>query len=311
MCKSKNKTLRSDFMDLNLDRDYIWECDYGVRKPLVPILKKLLREQDASSLQMVKIFSNNNPYQLEMFVALSYDNPQENQIKTMLNELGKLGIRYRPDITLRELINEYENKRFNGKTFRNEWDIEDMLNTEADDINQGELLLKSDLFAFAEKAELERRGYVIKPLGEKLPVFLSHSSKDKEVIEDLIPYLNGSNLPTWYDKINIDYGDSIDKRIEHGIKIAGAVLFSVSRDFLKSDWCKLEMDSFLKRLLRKEEILILSIILEEIPKEELPSTILKNKYFTLDEDRNLGKITKDIIPVLKRYYDEKMKVNLF
>ncbi|GEM_PF-930687 len=288
-----------------LDRDYIWECDYGVRKPLVPILKKLLKEQDASSLQMIKIFSNNNPYQLELFIALSYDKPQEIQIKTMLNELGKLGIRYRADITLSELINEYKNKRFNSMTFCNEYDIDNEFNTISHKVNQGGILLNTPLFAFAEKADLEAKGYVIKPLGEKFPVFLSHSSIDKPVIEDLIPYLNGANLPAWYDKVNIDYGDQIDKKIESGIRIAGAVLFWVTSDFLESDWCKFEMDSFFNRFMNKEKVLILSIIHEGISNKKLPSDILKNKCLVLGKDKNLQDITKDIITILKRYYNKR------
>lgn len=298
-------------MDKNLDRDYIWECDYGVRKPLVPILKKLLKEQDASSLQMVNIFTNSNPYQLEMFVALSYDNPKENQIKTMLNELGKLGIRYRSDITLSELMDEYKNKRFYSKTFYGEHDIDNEFNAVSHEVNPWRFLLEPSLFIYAEKAEIEAKGYVIKPLGEKFPVFLSHSSIDKPVIEDLIPYLNGANLPTWYDKINIDYGEPIDKKIEYGIKIAGAVLFWVTKEFLQSDWCKFEMDSFISRLLNKEKILILSIIHEGISTKELPPAILKNRSLMLDKGKNLGDIAKDIIPIFKRYYNEKMKVNLY
>lgn len=298
-------------MDKTPNRDYIWECDYGVRKPLVPILKKLLKEQDASSLQMINIFTNNNPYQLEMFVALSYDNPQENQIKAMLNELGKLGIRYRSDITLIELMDEYKNKRFNSKTFCNEHDIDNEFSTISHEFSLVEHLLNPPLFIYAEKAVLEEKGYVIKPLGEKFPVFLSHSSIDKPVIEDLIPYLNGADLPTWYDKVNIDYGDSIDKKIKSGIKIAGTVLFWVTKDFLKSDWCKFEMDSFVGRFSNKEKILILSIIHEGISKEELPSVILQNKSLIMDKGKNLADIANEIIPILKRYYNENMKVNLY
>mgnify|MGYP007092557167 CR=1 FL=1 len=35
-----------------MDRDYIWEGEYGRRSHLIPVFQQLLREQDASSLQM-------------------------------------------------------------------------------------------------------------------------------------------------------------------------------------------------------------------------------------------------------------------
>lgn len=34
-----------------MDRDYIWEGEYGRRSHLIPVFQQLLREQDASSLQ--------------------------------------------------------------------------------------------------------------------------------------------------------------------------------------------------------------------------------------------------------------------
>lgn len=48
-----------------MDRDYIWEGEYGRRSHLIPVFQQLLREQDASSLQMLSLFVNNNPYNLE------------------------------------------------------------------------------------------------------------------------------------------------------------------------------------------------------------------------------------------------------
>ena len=52
-----------------MDRDYNWEGEYGRRSHLIPVFQQLLREQDASSLQMLSLFVNNNPYNLEFFIA--------------------------------------------------------------------------------------------------------------------------------------------------------------------------------------------------------------------------------------------------
>lgn len=63
-----------------MDRDYIWEGEYGRRSHLIPVFQQLLREQDASSLQMLSLFVNNNPYNLEFFIAVSYDRPKEEHL---------------------------------------------------------------------------------------------------------------------------------------------------------------------------------------------------------------------------------------
>lgn len=149
-----------------LDKDYVWECDYGIREPLIPILKELLSKQDADSLQMVSLLTNSIPYNLEFYVVVSYDNPQEGHIEFMKNSMLKAGLRYRPDITLNELIKEMGNRRFNAQALVNENDVEAAMNSES-------------LFSYIEKSAMKKLGYVIDgPLGNKMPIFLSYSSKD-------------------------------------------------------------------------------------------------------------------------------------
>jgi len=98
----------------------------------------------------------------------------------------------------------------------------------------------------------------MRPLGKKLPVFISHTSKNKPFVEEIIAYLNAANLPVWYDDINIDFGESIVNKVQEGIKDSGAVIFWVTTDFLNSNWCKIEMESFLARLAGKNDVLILT-----------------------------------------------------
>ncbi|MFR9290871.1 MAG: toll/interleukin-1 receptor domain-containing protein [Clostridium paraputrificum] len=278
-------------MKSNLSRDYVWECDYGEREILIPTLEKLLREQNATSLQMVSLFINNNPYCLELYVVVSYNKPEERHIKTMIDELLILGVRNRLDITFDELIEEHGNRRFNSFSLIDE--------------TQVKMFMKSDIFSFAEKRILKSKGYVIKPLGHKRPVFLSHSSKDKPEIEDLIPYLNASGLPIWYDKINIDYGDSIINEVQNGIKESGAVIFWITKDFLNSGWCKSEMDSFLSILIRNNNIKVISILEGEISIDKLPLFLQDRKFLKFDRPINLGLIAKEIIPTLKKHFDIK------
>lgn len=80
-----------------MDRDYIWEGEYGRRSHLIPVFQQLLREQDASSLQMLSLFVNNNPYNLEFFIAVSYDRPKEEHLDRMFRLLEDAGLRQRKD----------------------------------------------------------------------------------------------------------------------------------------------------------------------------------------------------------------------
>lgn len=270
-----------------LARNYVWECDYGVRKPLIPILKTLLDEQDTTSLQMVNILINDNIYNLELFIVLSYDKPIQGHIDNMMELFKSVGVRYRPDITHDELFIEMGNRRFNSMT---------LLSSEVVD-------LQFNLFQFKEKAEVAKM-VSMKPLGNKMPVFISHTSINKPEIEDLIPFLNAANLPIWYDDVSIDYGDSIVKKVQEGIKDSGAVIFWITKEFLESNWCQIEMESFLNRLAGKADILILPIVSDEVDNEDLPLFLLNKKYLKVKKEDTLEVIAKNVIPTLKRYREK-------
>ncbi len=140
-----------------MNRDFIWEGDYGNRSHLIPILKEILEKQNANSLQMVQAFINNNPYTLEFYLVLSYDSPEEQHIAEMIAMLQNADLIYRPDITHNELFSEFGNRRFNSSTF----------------VNGGDLEIRfSHLFVFVEKKELREQGYKFSgPLGRDMPVF--------------------------------------------------------------------------------------------------------------------------------------------
>lgn len=284
-------------MDKKIEKDYVWECDYGERKALLEATKKLLREQDADSLEMFNLFVNNNPYNLELYIVVSYDNPKEGHIETMMEVLSKIGIRYRPDITFQELLSEMSNRRFNSTTLTDE--------------TMADLVFNEGFFVFNEKEELASKGYIVNPLGKKMPVFLSHSSVDKPIIEDLIPHLNSAGLPLWYDKFSINYGESIIHKIQQGITGAGAVLFWITPDFLKSRWCKIEMEGFFKRLSSNEDVYVLSIIRQDVNDKDLPDFLLNNKYFNINDGDILDQIIQKIVPILKRHYIDKKKIDLY
>lgn len=53
-----------------MEKNYIWQGEYGKRSHLKASFKELLKEQDSSSLEMLAIFVNNNPYNFEFYIAM-------------------------------------------------------------------------------------------------------------------------------------------------------------------------------------------------------------------------------------------------
>jgi len=277
-----------------LDKDYVWECDYGIREPLMPILKELLSKQDADSLQMVSLLTNSIPYNLEFYVVVSYDNPQEGHIEFMKNSMLKAGLRYRPDITLDELIKEMGNRRFNAQRLVNANDVEAAMNSES-------------LFPYIEKSAMKKLGYVIDgPLGNnKMPIFLSYSSKDITEVEDFIPFINEAGFTVWFDKLNIDYGESIVESIGEGINRSAGVIFWITNDFINSNWCKFELNKFSSKYISKRNILTIAVVHQDVDMEKIDFLFDDIKYLKR-KDKSLEEVAKEIIPALKKSYMNKI-----
>jgi hypothetical protein len=266
-------------------RDFVWECDYGEHSRVLNSLKSLISSQNAYELSMCAMFVNSNPYNLEFFVVLGYESPKEGQIAAMKNALASCGARYRPDITMDELMAEMAHSRFNMATTAQPESFE----------------VAEHLFQFKNRAEVASV-ISMRPLGKNLPVFLSHSSHDKPFIEDVIPYLTNKGLPVWYDKINIDYGETIVTAIQQGISSSGAVVFFVTSHFLKSSWCETEMEGFLTRFGSGHNILLLTVLDYGVSHEELPLFLKMKKYLRLPEKGSPITLANELIPSIRKHF---------
>ena len=59
-------------------------------------------------------------------------------------------------------------------------------------------------------------------------VFISHASEDKGYVEPLVKSLNAAGISVWYDRMVLEWGDELRKRIDHGLANCryGIVVFS-------------------------------------------------------------------------------------
>lgn len=78
----------------------------------------------------------------------------------------------------------------------------------------------------------------------KYDVFLSHSSKDKDVARDIAERLRGDGLRVWFDAWEIRPGDSILSKIEEGLEHSRVLVLCMSANAFGSDWTQLEAGTF-------------------------------------------------------------------
>lgn len=78
-------------------------------------------------------------------------------------------------------------------------------------------------------------------------VFLSHSSKDKDIVRPLAERLRDDGLHVWFDEWEIKPGDPIGLKIEQGLEQSRVLVFAMSRHALTSEWTMLERQTAMFR----------------------------------------------------------------
>lgn len=78
-------------------------------------------------------------------------------------------------------------------------------------------------------------------------VFFSYSSKDKNTVHALANRLKKDGLRLWLDEWEIQPGDSIPLKIQHGLEKSRILLMCMSPAYFESEWGKLEHYTLLFR----------------------------------------------------------------
>lgn len=265
-----------------MEKNYIWQGEYGKRSHLKVSFKELLKEQDSSSLEMLAIFVNNNPYNFEFYIAVVYDIPKEEHVEKMIGLFENAGLVLRNDLTFFMFMNSMKDRRFNSCAFLGEQDID---------------LKFENMFDFVEIEDLKKKGYYMQPFGKEKQVFISHSSKDKKDVEMIIPYLNGQDLPVWFDKYSIPVGVSITEQVQRGIEESDMVIFWVTDNFLNSNWCQMEMKAYISRMIQ-ENIRICIVMDDDIEIKKLPLFLRDIKHIRRDH-RSVIEVAEEIAGIIK------------
>lgn len=110
---------------------------------------------------------------------------------------------------------------------------------------------------------------------QKLKVFLSHSSKDKDFAERLATQLLDYGVDVWFDQWEIYGGNSITDEIEKGLKNSTILLLVLSKNSIDSKWVHEEYKAYHNMKLSNTYYQIIPVIIEPC---ELPPFLKDIKY---------------------------------
>jgi small GTP-binding protein len=96
-------------------------------------------------------------------------------------------------------------------------------------------------------------------------VFLSHSSKDKEVVRAVAERLKNDGLVIWFDEWSIKAGDNIPHKIEEGLEHSRVLVLCMSANAFGSDWATVESQTFRFRDPLNKERRFIPLRLDDTP----------------------------------------------
>ena len=102
-------------------------------------------------------------------------------------------------------------------------------------------------------------------------VFLSHSSKDKEITEKVAETLRNHNIPVWYSDTNIKGAQQWHDEIGKALRRCDWFIILLSTDSILSKWVKMELGYALNHSQYNEHIL--PVTLENCDYESLSWTL--------------------------------------
>ncbi|MBX7531814.1 toll/interleukin-1 receptor domain-containing protein [Qipengyuania sp. 1XM1-15A] len=132
-------------------------------------------------------------------------------------------------------------------------------------------ITSEDLLNDAEENKKVRREKTPK----KVVAFLSHSSVDKPFIRQLASDLDAAGISVWLDEQRIKVGDSIPDKVSQGLASSDYFLIALSESSVKSEWVKKELSSAMLTEIKKREVHILPLLLDDV---DVPHGIADKKY---------------------------------
>lgn len=127
------------------------------------------------------------------------------------------------------------------------------------------------------------------------PLFLAHSSQDKESVRRLAIDLSLRGAHVWFDEWEIKVGESILEKIAAGISSSGWLGLVLSKASAQSEWVKREVNAGLVREIEARSLVVLVLRMDDT---EVPLLLREKRYADFREsyDRGLEDLLRAVVP---------------
>src|SRR5262245_18056918 len=121
-------------------------------------------------------------------------------------------------------------------------------------------------------------------------VFLSHSSKDKDIVRAVAERLRADRLRVWFDEWEIKPGDSVPKKIDDGLEDSRVLVLCMSANAFGSDWTTLESYTFRFRDPLNKERRFIPLRLDDVEIKGLLAQFLHINWLPEEREQEYAKL---------------------
>lgn len=134
---------------------------------------------------------------------------------------------------------------------------------------------------------------------EQYDVFISHASEDKGiVVRPLVEALRGHGLTVWFDEFELKIGDSLRRKIDHGVANSRFGIVVLSQAFFGKGWPDYELDGLVTREVSGGQTIL--PVWHKVSKEEVMSysPSLADKVARSTSTNTVAEIASEIAEVI-------------
>ena len=121
-------------------------------------------------------------------------------------------------------------------------------------------------------------------------VFLSHSSKDKDVVRAIAERLRAAGLRVWLDEWILRPGHNIQHEIDEGLEHSRVLVLCMSANAFGSDWAQLEAGTFRFRDPLNKERRFIPLRLDDAPIKGSLAQFLHINWLRPDREQEYAKL---------------------
>lgn len=261
-------------------KSYLFTLDYGRRMTEKKFIFDVLNRYEPSKLVGTGLWVNNNPYHFEFYFYLNfYGDTQEFEEWLNINYKEKERMF---NFFMGDIISSMGNRSFTG-----------MSGVEADFLLDL-FFIEGGNFLFSEERKYNQ---IMKGgLSDKPTIFLSHSSRDNKLVDNIYNRIINLGLDVWYDKFEINENDDFVQKINEGLDKSHLGILFISNNFLSSTsgWTHAEMNYFIQKRI-SSGISNLICVNIDVPRGKMPSLLQEYRFIEYTD-----KGMQELLSILKR-----------